>query len=187
MSGFFRLGALALNAAVVATLVTAGAAFAGPAPKQLYNKSVMVNWVESVLQKASDGSSRNPQINTTRTIYVSSAGRLFVKGTRSINNRMYQGTKNTARGPDGSGGGSGNFSFEGDRMIGTAVFDGGARRMTVSFDPSFSSCTATVVYGKSGSANQKWQSLDGNTTYEVISISVGAVGCSVREGNAVAG
>ena len=61
-------------------------ALAGPAPKQLYNKSVAIHWVESVLQKAPDGSSRNPQINTQRTAYVSSAGRLFVKGSRNINN-----------------------------------------------------------------------------------------------------
>lgn len=171
----------------IASGLLVSSAVAGPAPKQLYNKSVKVHWVESVLQRASDGSSRNPQINSTRTIYVSSAGRLFVKGTRSINNRLYQGTKNTARGPDGGGSGQGGFSFEGSQLTGTAVFDGGARRLTVSFDPNFSSCSATVVYGKSGSANQKWQSLDGATTYEVISISVGAVGCSVSEGNAVAG
>ncbi len=161
---------------------------AGAAPQQLYNKSVTVNWVESTLQKASDGSSRNPQINSTRIIYISSAGRLFVKGTRSINNRNYQGTKNTIRGPDGSSNaGPGGFSFAGNQLIGTAVFDGGARRIAVSFDPGFSSCTANVVYGKSGSANQKWKSLDGTQTFELISVSVGAVGCSIREGNAVAG
>ena len=161
-------------------------ASAGPAPKQLYNKSVVIHWVESVLQKAPDGSSRNPQINSQRTVYVSSAGRLFIKGTRSINNRYFQGGNKTERGPDGSssgtGGAQGGFTFEGSQLIGTAVFDGGARRVAVSFDPNFSSCTANVVYGKSGNANQKWKGFDG-VTYELISVSVGAVGCSIKDGN----
>lgn len=180
MRNFLR-GCAAL-AALAQSVVCANA---GPAPKQLYNKSVVIHWVESTLQRAPDGSSRNPQINTTRTVYVSSAGRVFVKGTRSIKNRLYQGNKNTARGPEG-GGGSGGLAFEGNQLVGTAVFDGGARRLSVSFDPSFSSCTANVVYGKSGSGNQKWKTLDGSQTFELISVSVGAVGCSIREGNAVA-
>lgn len=166
-------------------LIFAGDASAGPAPKQLYNKSIIVNWVESVIQKAPDGSTRNPQINTVRTAYVSSAGRLFVKGTRNISNRNFQGGNQTERGPDNASSGSGGFTFESDRLVGTAIFDGGARRMTVSFDPGFSSCTASVVYGKSGSANQKWKGFDG-VTYELISVSVGSIGCSVRDGNALA-
>ena len=161
-------------------------ALAGPAPKQLYNKSISINWVESVLQKAPDGSNRTPQINTQRTAYVSSAGRLFVKGSRSINNRYFQGGNTTERGPDSSGGGNGGFTFEGNQLVGTAVFDGGARRLTVSFDPNFTSCTANVVYGKSGSGNQKWKGFDG-VTYELISVSVGSVGCSIRDGNPFAG
>jgi hypothetical protein len=125
-----------IAASIAALAFVADAAFASAPPKQLYNKSILVNWVESVLQKAPDGSSRNPQINTTRTAYVSSAGRLFVKGSRNINNRNFQGGNQTERGPDNSGGGSGGFTFEGNQLVGTAVFDGGARRMTVSFDPN---------------------------------------------------
>jgi len=185
MSGFFRLSALVPSAALAAVL-TAGSAVAGPAPKQLYNKSVLVNWVESVVQKGPDGSTRTPQINSQRTAYISGAGRLFVKGTRNISNGYFRGGNETSRGPDGgSGGGSGGFSFEGNQLVGTAVFDGGARRLTISFDPSFSSCTANVVYGKSSSSNQKWKGFDG-VTYELVSVNVGAVGCSVRDGNALA-
>ena len=121
----FSLGCGALTALVLSVV----GANAGPAPKQLYNKSVIVNWVESTVQKAPDGSTRTPQINTTRTVYVSSAGRVFMKGTRSINNRLYQGNKNTARGPEG-GGGSGGLAFEGNQLVGTAVFDGGCRYLS---------------------------------------------------------
>ena len=110
---------------------------------------------------------------------------MFVKGSRSINNRNFQGGNQTERGPD-SGSAQGGFTFEGSQLIGTAVFDGGARRVAVSFDPGFSSCTANVVYGKSGSANQKWKGFDG-VTNELMSVSVGAVGCSIRDGNPFAG
>lgn len=123
--------AVSISAVFVGSFVFVGGAVAGPAPKQLYNKSVTVNWIESTVQRAPDGRTNTPQINTQRIAYVSSAGRLFVKGTRNINMRNFQGGNQTERGPDNASGGSGGFTFEGDRLVGTAVFNGGARRMTV--------------------------------------------------------
>lgn len=159
------------------------AAFAGAAPKQLYNKSIIINWVEQVSERAADGRITTPTINSSRTVYVSSAGRLFVKGNRNINNRNFQGTKDIAIGPERSGGGS--LSFQGDMLVGTAVFDGGARRVAASFSSDFSSCTASVVYGKSGGASAKWKGFDG-VMREMISVNVGTVGCSLRDGNVLA-
>jgi len=158
-------------------------ALAGSAPKQLYNKSILINWVEQVSERAADGRVTTPTINSSRTVYVSSAGRLFVKGNRNINNRNFQGNKDIAVGPERSGGGS--LNFQGDRLVGTAVFDGGARQLAASFASDFSSCSASVVYGKAGGAPAKWKGFDG-VMREMISVNVGSVGCSVRDGNALA-
>ena len=52
--------------------------------------------------------------------------------------------------PNDARAGKGNFSFQGDRLVGVIPYDAGARQITVTFDPGFSSCTATVIEGHSG-------------------------------------
>ena len=150
------------------------------APKQLYNKTVIITWSESTSQKAPDGRTVTPVIASERRVYVSSAGRLFVSGKRSnpgsgLGNRM-------ERGP-GEGAGEGVLSFQGNQLVGTGAFHGFARRVVATFDPGFSSCNVTVVYGRSGGAST-WKGFDGQT-YEVLSISVPSASCSIRDGNQV--
>ncbi|MBI5323559.1 hypothetical protein [Bradyrhizobium sp.] len=158
---------------------------ANAAPKQLYGKSVVVGWTEQVTQKRSDGAASNPTIVRERLVYVSGAGRVFVKGRNSINNPRYSGRKDFERGP-GEGASEGTPNFQGDRLVGTGVYSGFARRLVVTFDPSFTSCSASVVYGRSGGPSV-WKDMnDSRITYEVQSINVGGTTCSVREGNAVA-
>src|SRR5437870_1699257 len=53
------------------------------APRGLYGKSVILSWVNSVSEVGPDGERRTPQIQARRVAYVSSAGRLFVRASRS--------------------------------------------------------------------------------------------------------
>lgn len=155
---------------------------AAAAPRELYNKTVSITWAEHAMQKTPDGRTVTPTIMTDRTVYVSGAGRVFVRGNRRIDNRGFSGGRQTEAGP--GQGGAGTLSFQGSQLVGTAVFSGFARRLTVSFDQSFSSCTASVVYGKSGGPTT-WTGFNGQT-YEIISINVSGASCSIREGNAFA-
>lgn len=158
-------------------------AAAADAPKPLYNKSVTIRWSEQTSQKNPDGRIVTPIIESERTVYISSAGRLFVRGKRSINNRNYSGGNQFEKGPNESAS-SGVLRFQGNQLVGTGLFNGFARRVVVSFDGNFSTCSGSVVYGRA-SGPQTWQGFDGKT-YELLSISVSGVSCSIREGNAFA-
>jgi hypothetical protein len=152
---------------------------AAAAPAQLYNKSVVITWSESVQEKNEAGQLLNTSLSRERIAYVSSAGRVFVRSTQSTRSGAQK------RNELAPGSGTGTLAFQGNSLVGTAVFAGFARRITVTFDAGFSSCTASVVYGKAGGP-QKWTSLVGKQTLEVQSISVGSANCSIREGNLVA-
>ena len=150
------------------------------APMQLYNKTITISWSEHVSQKGPDGLT-NPTVNSEAVAYVSSAGRLFVRGKRSLNNRKFSKQRDFS---PGGGSSAGAINFQGNQLVGTAVYDGFARRLVVSFDAGFTSCSASVVYGKSGGPTT-WKGLDGQVR-ELLSVSVSGANCSIREGNALA-
>jgi hypothetical protein len=145
------------------------------APMQLYNKSITVSWSEQTSQRGPDGVI-TPTVNTERIVYVSSAGRVFVRGKRSSPGGGSKGE----HGP-GEGGSQGVLNFQGNQLVGHAAYHGFARRVVVSFDAGFSSCSTSVVYGKSG-GSRTWKGFDG-VVRELLSIGVSAASCSIREGN----
>lgn len=151
---------------------------AAAAPAQLHNKSVVIAWSESIQEKNEAGQTINTSLSRERIAYVSSAGRVFVRATQSTRNAQ----KKSELAP---GAAPGTLAFQGNSLVGTAVFAGFARRITVTFDAGFSGCSASVVYGKAGGP-RKWKSLDGKQTLEVQSISVSSASCSIRDGNLVA-
>lgn len=156
----------------------AGATPALAAPKQLHNKSVIIAWADSVYQKYPDGSAGTATIGRQRIAYVSSAGRVFVRSINTDRNA----TLNRELAP---GEQQGSLAFQGNNMVGHAVFSGFARRVLVTFDSSYSNCTATVTYGRSGGPTT-WKSFDQKRTFQVESITAGSPSCSIREGNAAA-
>ena len=76
------------------------------------------------------------------------------------------------------------LQFSGDRLIGSLAFASGAVQYVVTFSGGFTSCTVTVVQGRSG-GNMRVKGLDGRM-YERLSSSVSGQSCSIRDGNALA-
>lgn len=60
-------------------------------PRQLYNKTIQLSWSLNTVQRRPDGRIVSPRIDVERTIYVSTAGRLFVRTTKTVNNRSKTG------------------------------------------------------------------------------------------------
>lgn len=148
------------------------------APSQLYNKTVTVTWGESgVYKRISDGVNTSPVGQFQRIFYISSAGRIFSRGTNTSG--KFGGSKEA--GPEKT---AASVTFEGNSLVGVGVNLGVARRVAATFDASFSSCTASVTIGKSG-IGTKITGFDG-AVYEVISMQPGASSCSIRDGNAFA-
>ncbi|MCX7306952.1 MAG: hypothetical protein NTZ72_02990 [Afipia sp.] len=153
-------------------------ASAASAPQQLYNKSITLSWGESgVYKRLSDGGSSSPIGQFQIIIYVSGAGRPFVRG--SSKSGRFGGTKD--RGPEEN---SGNVQFAGNTLVTVRENLGIARRIVTTFDGSFASCSSTVTIGKIG-ANATITGFDG-AVHQVISMQPGAASCSISNGNALA-
>ncbi len=164
--------------AVSAVLLAAADAHAATAPAQLRGKSILLNWGESgTYKRLSDGKENASTGKISRTIYVSQPGRAFVRASSVSGpyaNSSEAGPEKTAE----------SVSFNGNTMIAIGVNTGVARRISVTFDPAFSSCTGAVTIGKSGPGT-RIKGFDG-AMYEVLSMQPGSVSCAIRDGNSLA-
>jgi hypothetical protein len=165
---------LAVTAVVAALAVPASAAV----PPQVMNKTITISYTVSGENKNSEGREHGFSARLSRIIYVSSSGRLFVR-CRTAAGKF-------SRGADvAPGEGHANFSFQGSRLVGIVPFVEGARQVTVTFDASFSSCTASIIEGHSAGGVIRWIGSDGEM-YEVISATTSPPSCTIQSGNAFA-
>lgn len=159
------------------SLLLAAPAFAGGAPAGALDKTITVTFTATGQSKSPEGQVHSFNTQVSRIIYVSSAGRLFMRH-RAAN-------RGHSRGGDfGPGEGRGNFSFEGNRLVGVLPYETGARQITVTFDPGFSSCTANVIEGHSGGVIRRKG--PNGTMYEITGGTTSSVSCSIQSGNAFA-
>ena len=170
----FRLTFITAAIAVIAAPALA------QAPRQLYNKTVLLNWSAAVSQSAPDGRRFNITAMMNRTIYVSSAGRLFERASRSVP-RGRQQTENAPGATRNAGGDATGLRFEGNRLVGHVAFTQGAVRFVATFDPSFSSCTLAVNYGREA-GGYKVKGV-GGVMYTIHSLAPSGETCSIRDGN----
>lgn len=169
-------------AAVVASIPLVTAARA-EAPQQLHNRTVQLTWTASVVERSADGQTIRPQIGVSWTVFVSSAGRLFARASRSTGKQS--GQSDMAPGAATNRGGEPvAVRFVGSKLVGNIGYSLGAVNFVASFDPDFSGCTVAVTYGREG-GHMKRRGVDG-VTREIESITPSGESCSLRDGNAFA-
>lgn len=127
-----------------------------------------------------DGQTRSYSNINTRTVYISSSGRTFLR--KSL--RGGKAARSGERGPEDAGS-QGSVRLEGSRLVGTEAFQSGARQYIATFDPSFTSCTMQVIDAKSGDTAIKRKGPDGRMY--TVTASTGSPSCSVQSGNAFGG
>jgi len=149
------------------------------APAELLNRTITVSYTVTIPGEAEDGT-RVPGIrNTTRTIYVSTAGRIFARVTRQ--DGRLAATKEAAPNEPAN-----TLRFVGSQMVGVMPFIRGASQMTISFGPGAQSCSASLVVGKDAGQALTWKGVNGRTYRAIGPASVSNVSCSVAPGNAFA-
>jgi hypothetical protein len=157
-------------------LVSAGTFAHAAAPTGLYNKTVTVAWTESgTYTRVSDGKPASPTGKFQAIVYISSAGRPFVRASNTNGTYSHSGD----RGPEHN-----NVQFEGGKLVMTGGSIGIARRLITTFDAAFTSCTTSVTIGKVG-PNARIVGFD-REIYNVISMQAGAASCAIANGNALA-
>ncbi|MDP3074283.1 hypothetical protein [Bradyrhizobium sp.] len=170
-----------LCTAMIAALGTSPALCA---PQGLLDKTVTMSWSTSGSGTRADGTAVSFSNINTRVVYISTAGRTFLR--MEVKSSGRRGAARSADKGPGEGSSKGSVRLDGNRLVGTEAFASGARQYVATFDPGFSSCTLSVIDAKSGGAKISRRGPDG-TMYVIDSVSTGSPTCSVRSGNAFSG
>jgi hypothetical protein len=153
------------------------------APQGLRGKSVIVTWTELRNQRRGDQTAFNDVVAPlSRTIYVGSTGRPFSRFTGQLRGRTASFEHVGATGTS-SGGGPSEVRFDGRTMTLIGSSKGGlARRITIEFSESFTTCQAKVVFAKeAGKDVVVGRSLVSGERLDIRSVTVTGVSCSVRD------
>ena len=170
---------IAAGLAVALVGLPAASAFAD-APRQLDNKTIQISWSVSTVRVESDGQRKSIPVAASHTIYISAAGRLFHRGSRSAKAGRKQ-SDNAPGSTRNAGGEASAVRFSGNKLIGSTAFAQGARQFVATFDPGFSSCTVTVAFGREG-GGMKRRGIDGKMA-TIESMTASGESCSIRDGN----
>jgi hypothetical protein len=169
-------------------------AYAGSAPKELYGKSITVQWSESITGRKGGGQTTQNWLRAyLMNIYVSSAGRPFVRltegGTGGAEKRfggMGAGNPSFFTTPGGSSTNpTDHVDFQGRSIVVYREFQSDARRIAIDLDGNGAGCNAGVINGRQ-SGKSIVQQQAGRGEVEASSIQIASVSCSVRDGNVFA-
>jgi hypothetical protein len=167
--------------AVTLAAILATPALAGGVPPQAMDKTITISFTATGQARSPEGKLQNFNTQVTRIIYVSSAGRLFMRH-RASNGKASRGGDFE---PGTAARGAGSFSFQGSRLVGVIPYEVGARQITVTFDSSYSSCTASIIEGHSGGVIRRKG--PNGMMYEISSATTSTPACSIQSGNVFAG
>ncbi len=153
---------------------------AAATPGALIGKSITVSWNETRSQRdvGVETAFHPVSIPFTFTVYFGTGGHVF--------KRMFAvaASRRTSGADDKVGGGDAAVSFSGNTLVGTNSFGGAARRIQITFDGGFSSCSAQVVTAKlAGAKTAVVKSIATGGMVEFKSVSSGAASCSIAQGN----
>jgi hypothetical protein len=150
------------------------------APAEVLNKTVTVSYTVTIPAKGPNGVVRSGSRNAIRTIYISSAGRVFGRVSR----RDARGDAETKEAAPGERGNS--YRFEGSKLVGVMPFVSGAAQMTITFGSGGQSCDAAITLGRDSGQALKWKGVNGAIYEAAGQASVSNVSCPIRAGNAFA-
>jgi hypothetical protein len=124
-----------VRSSTLLALLWASAEAAASTPTLLYNKTILLSWSLDTVQRRPDGTIVSPRVDIERKIYVSTAGRLFVRTTTTAG----KGTRTTEMAPEENRTPEGmarQLRFEGRRLVGHREYHSGTGQMTIDFDPN---------------------------------------------------
>lgn len=153
---------------------------AAGAPAQLRGKNLNLSWTDNRVEKiVASGVERPLTQNSIVTVYVSAEGRFFSKFGRTTGHGFVNAS-------EVSGGDRNmlNWRSEGTALAADQRFARGARRLIVTFDANYSTCSLRVLHGKeAGSSNIEYLTMNRKEPVVLQSISVTATGCTIGTGN----
>src|SRR6266478_1011397 len=149
---------------------------AASVPSGLLGKTINFAYTVSVPTKFPDGNIKTTTRSETRIIYVSTAGRIFMRNAR----RNSAGNSETLEaGPERA---TGELRYSDGVIIGTVANLSSAYQFSLTLDPSFQTCSAKMVFAGLEGQVRKWNAIDGQVLEKAGKGSV-AASCTVTAGN----
>ncbi|MBI3701167.1 MAG: hypothetical protein HY242_12075 [Afipia sp.] len=161
------------------TVIAASAHAAGALP-QLRGKNLNLSWTDNRVEKIlSTGVQRPVTQSSIVTVYVSAEGRFFSAFGRTVGHGFVN--RKEVSGGDRN---ALNWRVEGTTLAADQRFMRGARRLIVTFDPGFGSCSLRVLHGKeAGSSTIQYMTMKSLEPVELQSINVTSASCTIGTGN----
>lgn len=161
-------------------------------PKELFNKSVILNWHTSVRFRYPEGPSHSAVLENAVSMYFSSTGRMFRRVSNSVHTPRGEYARGASLAPGGNVIKSGKMYFHTARFEGSKLYlsmqaESGGRQIAVDFDSTFSSCALKVLYGREDNApGIVIRGPSGRLTM-LESATAGGYSCAVKTGNVFGG
>jgi hypothetical protein len=175
-------------ASIAALTLLSAVADAGSAPKELYGKSIIISWTEhQSWRPLGQADFRDINVPLSRKIYVGTKGQWFHRFA-SVR-KGYEGGPESVGASRTDAGSARQTQFSGRTMTMTDATSGGlARKTTVEFNESFTTCEARVIFAKqAGSEVVVGVNLYTGQPIEIRSATVtSGPSCTVRDGNVFA-
>jgi hypothetical protein len=172
-------------ALLCATFAVTAAHSAG-APAQLRGKTISLSWSDNRIERViASGAERSVAQTSTVKVYVGTEGRFFTQIGRFASSGRHT---NALDVKEVSGGNTVlNWHVDGSNLTADQKLARGARRLIVTFDSGFSSCSLRVQHGKeAGLAAIQYRTYNTREPVELASINVTSTNCSVAAGNSFA-
>ncbi len=151
-----------------------GSSSAAAAPTQLFGKTITASYTISFQANTPRGRTVTASKNTVRTIFISSAGRMFERVSQENNIGVSRRKENEP--------GATRLHFVGNKLVGDFAVISGALHVEINFDSSFQSCTLVVIPGREAGKSFKWTTLQGVEFEGIGSGTVSGQSCSVAAG-----
>jgi hypothetical protein len=168
------------RSAAVASAIMLTSAAAEAAPQQLLGRTVALTFGFHTPAKGADGSTNTNTRSMNYQIYVSDKGRLFVKLSARDPYGRSAAERSVAPGDDN------NWNMAGNNIVGVTSAVSGAAQITISFDASYQTCSASVLVGTERGTPYKFTGSNG-VMYTATGASViSNIRCSISQGNGLA-
>jgi len=160
-------------------------AFAQSTPAGLQGKSAVVSWTENRTQRnVGEERTETVPVPYSYRVYFSSAGRPFARLTVANQRGETASRERVGTGERSGDGGARTLQMKGNSLVATSGHGGGARRIQVTFDGSYASCSAAVILAKQvGASKIIMRNLVSNKQMEILSVTTSAASCSLQAGN----
>jgi hypothetical protein len=184
MGGFARLLVIGF-----ACLHMTAESQAQQAPRELREKSIVLNWSEDRTMKPvfgdASGKERTSRFDATINLYVSIQGRVFSTFKRTSGRLVYDDSNQIS----GTGKSLLLWRFQDGALVADQAFARGARRVVIAFSDHFNACSIKVIYGKEGGTEPIIfdGTAAGSPQFEAVDEKMISTSCSVRRGNIFAG